>query len=140
MYIPMLEAVSEMLANKIVDPMKEGIPPNATRVHCAKIMLDKIIEGMKAKPLPPPIIVPEGMQLQSQDFIPVPAGVPVEVKPKRTGKEPEVEYDHVKKVFTSVKNAPPNNQIEINGYIVDAKLLIGKSLKDVALIGKKVVK
>ena len=133
MYIPMLEAVSEMLAED-----KDGVT-NQERVFCAKTMLDKIIEGMKDKLLPPSELA---VMPYTGTGTPPPQAQPatLEVKPKRTGVEPEVEYDNVKKVFTRVTNIPADGMIEINGYRIKADTIIGKSVKEIPLLGEKVDK
>ena len=46
MIVNMLEAISEMISIDGPEDMKDV----ATRVRCAKIMLDKVIDGLKEKP------------------------------------------------------------------------------------------
>ena len=127
MYVKMLEAISEMLAlpddQKDLDAYKQ--------VWCAKLMLDKIIEGMQEP------------KAELTTWASTSNSTKVEMsklkaeEPKRTGKEPEVEYDHVKKIFTRVDNVPEDGMIELNGYRVRATAIVGKTLTDIPKIGTK---
>lgn len=111
MYIKMLEAVSNMMADS-----KE------IKVQCALTMLNKIIEGMRGDEQP--IFVPKNMEVITPTFPTVQANAKVPTgRPHPT--EPTIEVEEGK--IVRVHNAKADTIIELDGKKYSATEVVGKS-------------
>lgn len=129
----MLQAVSEMLKEGIDYKLEE----HKTQVKCAKIILDKIVEGLNTKP-PPDLsskvnwsYAPTSYEQIEKDYPkPEPTLEPVPVKKKE--KIPEGKYK-------IVKNAN-NRLVRIDGLPLDAMVeLDGKAMTHEQARGKEFI-
>lgn len=124
MVIKMLEAVSDMLHFEGEIPLE--------RVECARIMLDKIIEGMQFK---------EELHLVSHDLGVIdPPNKPTPPKKHTPTPLPEGQYQiEMSADFTiaAIKGNPPlapDAQIELDGKVVAYKDVIGKAYNTVKIL------
>ena len=104
MLVPMLEAIAEMLKDT-----KE------TEVKCAKIMLDKVIEGMKEKE------APFGLQPHPD----VPSIRDIQKRTVKKEGDVQIVVEHGK--ITNVLNAREDTRIELDGKEYGWQETIGKS-------------
>lgn len=118
----MLEAVSLMLEFKDTDEQMRTYE----KIKCAKIMLDKIIEGMKDKPLKRVIVgggrTPEEAETNMKEVIP---------KPKKAlpkAGEVEICVDHG--IIQSIKNAEEATMIQLDGKAYPWKTAVGMSFTE----------
>jgi len=106
MYIKMLEAVSEML-----DPFKPSTESSKTQdrmgVQCAKLMLDKIIEGMKGDPTPQAVET-------FKEQVDIASTIDVPKQPKQPKNAISLEVNDKRKIVC-VHNALPDTIIELDG-------------------------
>lgn len=135
MIIPMLEAVSSMIS----ETEKES--PSIDAVRCAKLMLDKIIEGMKEQDTSSTVYsAPSSLSLDDTHLstpvkqVASPKSTPTTIKVPL----PEIEYDSAQKKFLRVKNIPEDGMVVINKRRVKAIEIIGKSIPEVEQMGTPV--
>jgi hypothetical protein len=134
MIINMLEAVSAMLK------MEATTQASTERVKCAKLMLDKIIEGMKedtptAMGYKGGLVVPNLPHHIPQPNPPIPpekAQPETGKKPERHDvphpKEPSIEVDE-HRTITKVHNALPDTMIELDGKKYTPTQVIGMTFQ-----------
>ena len=110
----MLKAVSEMLKVKADD-----IPAEAfAKVDCAKIMLDKIIEGMEDKPVKP------------VEHITTPSTPSVQPTPDPDADKPKWSLTKDKEGGLKVLGTPPRGQkVDLDGVVMTLKDAVGKTFK-----------
>ncbi len=122
MIINMLEAVSAMLEVK-------GGAISASKAECAKIMLDKIIEGMKDKDTVFTTNDTAPIQVIKQDEI-VQVTPPSPPTPKRVPKPDEVEIMVDAGIIKSIKNAKDDTMIQLDGIAYPWRKAIGRSFSE----------
>lgn len=141
MYIPMLEAISEMLSSS--KPTSPGTAPvgstthkapSSEKVECAKIMLDKIIEGMKEEEEPGNMQDIMGIHPELLGNLPHPnPPKPAEKsKPesKRVPKPDEVGIEVNNGLITKIINAKDNTMIQLDGKAYPWRKVIGMSFTE----------
>ena len=104
MIIPMLEAISSMMKDT-----KE------TEVKCAKIMLDKVIEGMKDKHIPT-VEIPTLIDTTPRQVLP----------PKLKKDDYQIIVDKNQKIV-SIKNLPLDAKVELDGVVMTHQESLGKT-------------
>ena len=125
----MLEAVSTMLTG---DSTEDHSSSDA-RVNCAKIMLDKIIEGMKSdkdkKAITSMDYAKAEVKILAQDPLPILKAVPAPPE-KREPKPDEVEIMVDAGRIKSIKNAKDNTMLQLDGKAMPWREAIGKSFTE----------
>ena len=137
----MLQAISDMLEGLSPNGVTEEDFMNAARsfgvkTACAKLMLDKVIEGMIDEeksnapvPLSDPTIHVDltGKNIPEQHK-PVTEKTPAEkLRAKLDEKAVQIVVDHGK--ITEVKNALPDTKIELDGKVYTPAECVGKSFE-----------
>ena len=131
MVIKMLQAVSEMLEGDEVNGNA-----SAEAVRCAKLMLDKVIEGMIDEeksnapiPLSDPTIHTDitGKVIPEQHKPANEKTAAEKLRAKLDEKAVQIVVDHGK--ITEVKNALPDTKIELDGKVYTPAECVGKSFE-----------
>lgn len=120
MIINMLEAVSAMLEI----PDTEKVLIGYEKVKCAKIMLDKIIEGMKKDKS---LDNSYGKIVDVARLTPIEEAKPNPTSAKRMPKQDEVEIMVDAGIIQSIKNAKDDTMIELDGKALPWRKAIGMS-------------
>lgn len=120
MYVKMLEAVSEMLKMPVASTIC------TERVKCAKLMLDKIIEGMQGDPSCSTPTKQTKEQINAVATTASPPKPPV----KRTPKEDEVEIMVDAGIIKSIKNAKDDTMIQLDGIAYPWLKAIGRNFSE----------
>jgi len=133
MIIPMLEAISNMIEIKDSDDNLTSI----AKVESAKIMLDKIIEGMKEKGMGSSAFTDF---FGNTDFRKLYEKTPTADTPNvasqrpkhpaRVAKEGKVEIMVDAGIIKSIKNANDDTMLELDGRAMPWKDAIGKSFTE----------
>lgn len=119
MIVKMLEAVSIML-----DIGSEPAAESVARVQCAKVMLDKIIEGMN-----------DEVEETPRSFTVVPKVELLEPAPKK--REPstnEIEVVAEAGIIKAIKNAKENTELLVDGVKMPWTEAIGKSFTEITML------
>jgi len=124
MVVEMLEAVSEMMSLKNDDDAVKAME----RVRCAKMMLDKIIAGMKKETLLSEKPQIHTLNVEEHQGTLRKAEVPLNAKPAKS-LESNVKIVVDKGKITSVLNATDDTKLELDGKVYPWTECIGKAFQ-----------
>ena len=127
----MLQAVSKMLADAKKTTTSPEIATFYTRIGCAKVILDKVIEGLDTKPtltkMDLEMLAAHEQSLEKEEPKPTPLRDPIKLKPLKgpvDGKYKIVKDANNKLV--RIEGLDKNAKIELDGKIMTYEEAIGK--------------